>query len=70
MADFSAIPTHILKQDLAETENDIIDCKAAIILGTFWYADGESIHRRLEQNKHMKQVIEAELERRPDARKG
>lgn len=61
MADFSAIPTHILKQDLAETIDDIIVCKAAIVLGTVRYSDGESVYSRLDANRHMQQVIEAEL---------
>jgi hypothetical protein len=64
MADFSAIPTHILRQDLAETLDDIIVCKAAIAFGTFKYGDGESVHRRLDVNWMIKQAIEAELQRR------
>jgi hypothetical protein len=66
MADFSAIPIHILKQELNDVEDDIVFCTEALKFDVLKDDDDRSIHYRLDWNKHMKQIIEAELERRPE----
>jgi hypothetical protein len=65
-SDFSAIPRSELLQDLADTENDIVACETALAIGVTEYGDGESVQRRLDVNRQIKRVIEAELQRRDD----
>jgi hypothetical protein len=63
-SDLSAIPTSELLQDLEDTENDIVACGTALVIGVTEYGDSKSVQCRLAVNKQIRQVIRAELQRR------
>ena len=63
MADVSLIPTDELIRDLKDVKNDIVACKTGLAIGVTEYL-GNSVQQRLDTNRQVKQIIEAELQRR------
>ncbi len=57
------IPTSELEKDLSESIKDIEDCKMALGFGVNQYSGG-SVIDRLETNKKIVKIINAELEKR------
>ena len=62
--DIMTIPTSELLADLAETEQDIMTCRVALLNGVQVYGDGESVLYRLTRNQEIRGRIKAELARR------
>ena len=61
--DILLIPTDELIQDLKDVNNDIVACKTGLAIGVTEYF-GNSVQQRLDTNRQVKQIIEAELQRR------
>ncbi len=66
MIDIKTIPDSKLKQDLDESNYDIVVCETALSLGINKYSRG-SVRERLNGNKHFVNVITAEIQRRKTA---
>jgi hypothetical protein len=67
-ADLSTFPLQELKDDLRASTNDIIVCELALMQGHKTYGDGKSTQRRLDVNKQIVKMIEAELKRRENTK--
>lgn len=64
MKPVESIPTAELRADLDSTLIDIALCEKAMAIGVTEYGGGRSTHDRLEMNERVRDIIEAELERR------
>jgi hypothetical protein len=64
MTDLAKLTTRELYKDLEETDDDIANCQKAVDMGILEYGDGFSVAERLEANRDIAAIIEAELERR------
>jgi hypothetical protein len=69
MADIQALPLKELVNDWTESVNDIRLCEVALSRGITEY-NGRDVKSRLERNKQIKAMIDAELERRKIAAGG
>jgi hypothetical protein len=70
MPDLSHIPLQELYDDRRDSLEDIALCQQAIDEGIFTYTHGDeehSVQKRLDTNRAIIDVIDAELKRRPQA---
>jgi hypothetical protein len=64
MAKLSEIPTDEMIKDRSECVSDIDICTRALAMNITHHRDGLSVQYRIDANRKMIEVIDAELERR------
>jgi hypothetical protein len=70
MTDITTIPMEELLEDRAASAIDIAVCKRALALGVLEYGKGGSVQERLEGNRMIIEVIDAEIARRKNEVQG
>ena len=65
--DLRGFTTTELQNDLADSKADIKVCETALSCGITHHSDGMSVEYRLETNREIVALIEAELSRRGES---